>query len=545
MEGNLAAPGLSGLDWGIIVVYLVGLIYMSYKLSEGQEDAEDYYLGGNSLSWWAIGISTMSTQLSTNSMLGIPAFVVLTKGGGMASLQTELALPLAVILVMAFLHPFFRHANVLSVYEYLELRFGVRTRTVLSVLFQLSRALGTGVTIYSVSLVFQIALGIPLTYTILGMGFVTILYDTLGGMAAVVYSDVLQMVIIFSGVVFCTFHAADLAGGWDTIFAATPAERFEVLRFSETGFRAGEDYSFWAMLFGNFFLYASYYGCDQSQVQRQLSSKDIDDARLSLFLNGVCRFFMILLLSMMGLAVGCVLLADPAFVTFLETSDPNQMVIYYVLHYLPHGLMGLIIVAIFSAALSSLDSAINSLSATTMRDIVERFYMTETDPTAHLRWSKGLTVFWGIFCTLAAFATPYLGKNVVVVINKVGSITYGPILGVFLLAIFTRRTRDAHALVGALAGVLGNLALWQGTGVSWLWWNPIGCGVTVLAALVASYLISGGEPPQPLEGLVYEAGVEARFECKRNWNRYYAILVFAFGLFFAISWAVEGLKPLS
>lgn len=531
---GLDLPGLSALDWTIIVVYLVGLIYMSYKLGEGQEDVEDYYLGGGALPWWAIGLSTMSTQLSTNSMLGIPAFVAFEAGGGLAGLQTELALPLAVILVMAVLHPFFRTAGVISIYEYLELRFGVKSRTVLSVLFQLSRALATGVTIYSVSFVFEVALGIPLAYSILLIGVVTVIYDTLGGMAAVVYSDVLQMGIIFGGVCLCTGLAIQGAGGLETVLTTFPAERYQVLRLDQWGFAAGEDYSFWAMLFGYFFLYASYYGCDQSQVQRQLSSKDVDDARLSLFMNGVGRFGVVALLSLMGLAVGAYLIEkDPTFVAMIR-QDPelqNRMVIYYILTALPSGVVGLLIVAIFSAALSSLDSAINSLSATTMRDIVERFFLDDVKPAQHLTWSKVLTVFWGAFCTLCAFATPWFGNNVVIVINKVGSLTYGPILGIFLLAIFTRRVDDSSATYAVLAGVLFNVFLWLQTPISWLWWNVAGCLVTVAVGPALALTMAPEPDLDKLEGLVYEADSEARFGCQRYWPAYYGALVGAFVLF--------------
>lgn len=547
-----AGGGLTGIDWAIMVVYLVGLVTMSYKLGQGQESVEDYYLGGNSLSWWAIGLSTMSTQLSTNSMLGIPAFVALkavSDGGGFSILQGELALPLAVLVVMAVLHPFFRSAGVISVYEFLELRFGVRTRTLLSVFFQLSRALGTGVTVYSAALIFEIALGMPLWASIILMGTVTIIYDTLGGMAAVVWSDVIQMGIIFAGVLLCTYLALDQVGGLSAALQVLHSEpaRFTVLRTHELGLAKGEDYSFWAMLIGFFFLYASYYGCDQSQVQRQLSSKDIDEARLSLFLNGALRFFMVLLLCGMGVAVGAFLLTDESSAGFLEVlrAQPkaqNQMVVYYVLNFLPVGIRGLIIVAIFSAAMSSLDSAINSLSATTMRDIYERFIEPEPSPETHLSMSKKLTVAWGVVCTGAAFFTEKLGENVVIVVNKVGSLTYGPILGVFLLAIFSRRATDRGAIAGALGGLGLNLALMTFTEVSWLWWNATGCLAAVAVGLVVSRL---DPPPDPeaLEGLVYAPGVEARFACRRNWKLYYFALVLAFVAFLGVCAGIQALGP--
>lgn len=588
---------LNLLDWVIVVGYLVGMIALSVHLGKGQEDVEDYYLGGNKLQWWAIGLSTMATQCSTNSFLGTPAFVGLGLAGGLAYLQTELALPLAMIFVMIFLLPFFRRAKVISVYEYLEKRFDVRCRTLLSVLFQISRAFGTGVTVYSVSVVLEAAFGLPLWTSIVLIGVITVIYDTIGGMSAVVYSDVIQMVVLYAGVILCTWYAVSNAGGvtevlrfydHDTVTvsapraptatsspeAAAPAplltvdlsdrneasklvdakdkdirvvglrKRFKVMNLDQWGFKKGEDYSFWAMLIGFFFLYCSYYGCDQSQVQRELSSKDVDDTKLSLFANGTIRFFLAGTLCLMGLAIAACLFGDlgrnGAFLhSILHTPEKqNQMVIYFVLRYLPHGIIGLIVVAIFSAAMSSLDSSLNSLSATTMRDIYERFIDPEPHPAQHLRMSKILTVTWGAICTGTAFATPYIGKNVVIAVNKMGSLTYGPIFATFALAILTKRANSRGVFAGIVAGVATNLLVWTYTDWSWLWWNVIGFGGTALVGYLVS-LSAAAPSAKKIAGLVYERGPGDDFGCRLNWPVYYGIMVGFFCLFLAICSAVQ------
>ena len=573
MEVEAAAvvtKGLNALDWGIVIVYIAGMIGMSVYLGQKQESVEDYYLGGNNLPWWAIGISTMATQCSSNSFLGTPALIALG-AGGLMFLQSELALPLAMIFIILLLLPFFRRAQVISVYEYLELRFGIVTRTALSCLFQVSRALATGVTVYSVSLVLEIALDIPLWLSIVVVGVVTVIYDTFGGMEAVVYSDVIQMLVLYGSAAYLVIWSIGKVGGvsamlafWSKDSILLPggqahqlAERFQVLQMQQFGFKSGEDWSFWACLFGFFFLYMSYYGCDQSQVQRELSSKDMDETNLSLFINGVLRFFLAGTMCLMGLAIGAVLFTDlatnqPFIETVLqEPAKQNQMVIHFVLTYMPHGLIGLVVVAIFAAAMSSLDSAINSLSATTMRDIYERFINPMPDEgkdrtqweASQLKWSKWLTIFWGAFCTAAAFITPYLGSNVVVVINKLGSLTYGPILGVFLLAILTKRTTDLGAVAGLIFGVAFDLYLWTQTSVVWLWWNVFGCFVTMIVGYLVSHL---DEKPtkDKLEGYIWTPGSYESFGYKRNWYAYSVALVGFFFLFLTICYFIQSIPTM-
>ena len=570
---TVVAGTLNSLDWTVVIIYIALMIGMSVWLGQKQESVEDYYLGGNNLPWWAIGISTMATQCSSNSFLGVPAFVALSATGGLIYLQAELALPLAMIVIIMLLLPFYRRAGVISVYEYLELRFGIVTRTALSILFQISRALGTGITVYSVSLVLEVALGIPLWISIFLVGVVTIIYDTFGGMEAVVYSDVIQMFILYGASLYLIIWSIGHVGGisallayWSSFTDAAPsvanapagleaftlAGKFQVLQLEQFGFTKGEDWSFWACLFGFFFLYCSYYGCDQSQVQRELSSKDVDDTNLSLFLNGITRFFLIGTMCVMGLAIGAVLFQDLAanqafFKSVLAApAKQNQMVIYFVLKYMPHGLIGLVVVAIFAAAMSSLDSSINSLSATTMRDIYERFINPQPEEGedksewehSQFIYSKVFTVTWGLICTLAAFVTPYMGKNVVVVVNKVGSLTYGPILAVFLLAILTTRTTDLGALAGLASGVLFDIYLWANTDISWLWWNVFGCLVTACVAYGASYLDKAPDTNK-IDPYIWKPGAYESFGYKRNWKAYCVALVGVFVLFMMFAVAIS------
>ena len=270
---------MNTLDWFVIVIYLSGMIGYSVYLGRHQTDVEDYFVGGRKLSWWSVGISTMATQTSAISFISIPAFVALKEGGGLTWLQYELALPLAIILVMIFLIPFFRKLKLVSVYEYLELRFGPSVRYLVSGVFLVSRGLATGVGVYASAIVLAVCLGIPLWSTILIIGVVTVIYDTIGGITAVVYSDVIQMIILIGGIVLCILYASHAVGGLDDVWVSFPETRRIAIDPSLGLARAGSSVPFWPFLIGGIFLYAAYYGTDQSQVQRELSAATTADTK--------------------------------------------------------------------------------------------------------------------------------------------------------------------------------------------------------------------------------------------------------------------------
>ncbi|MEM7180562.1 MAG: sodium/solute symporter [Spirochaetota bacterium] len=492
----------------------------------------DYYLGGNTISFWSIGISTMATQCSTTSLLGAPAFVIAV--GGLTWLQYELAVPLAMIATMTLLVPFFRKQGVVSVYEYLELRFGVYTRTLLSVLFQILRAFATGSLVYGISIVLQQLLSIPFWSAVLLLGTVTLIYDYFGGMAAVVYSDVIQMILLYGGIILCLVYSIKALGGVDQVIEFFPKQNFQSLEFSSHGLGDynGGKAPFLAMFFGGLFLYMSYYGCDQSQVQRELSTKNIDDTNYSLVLNGFLRFPLVVTYCLLGVTIGAYLTAHPEFVKNLipaQETKPNYnlAVPMFVLLKLPHGVIGLVFVALFAAAMSSLDSVINSLSATTMRDIYERFLAGEgLTEKKQLYLSRLFTIFWGVVCITFAFFVGGISKSIIESINKISSLMNGPILATFLLAILTKRTNDLGALLGVVAGFAVNAYLWIAVdSIHWMWWNVIGCVVTFAVAYITSLFIGTAKPEKDIEGLVWQKNTQKLFDYKVNWKKYYLLLI--------------------
>lgn len=526
---------MSAFDWSIIIVYLGGMIGLSVYWGRGQSSQEDYYVGGRKLPWWAVGVSTMATQTSAISFISIPAFVALKPGGGLTWLQYEMAVPLAIILVMALLIPFFRKLELISVYEYLELRFDPSVRSLMSAVFLISRALATGVGVYASAIVLSVCLSTPLWSTILIIGVVTIIYDTIGGITAVVYSDVIQMVILLGGLVLCIIYAAINVGGFDTILSSFPAERWNTVDFS-TGLGDGSTTPFWGFLIGGLFLYISYYGTDQSQVQRELSAGSLDDTKRSLAFNGLARFPLTVLYIFLGLAVGAAYMQSPELRAAVPTDHLDYLVPQFILQHLPAGMRAVLFAAILAAAMSSLDSALNSLSASTLRDFIERG--RDLSQQRILLLSKLTTVMWGLIITGFAFLVGNISETVVEGINKIGSAFYGPILASFLTGVLSKRANATGVFVGVLAGVGFNLFLWLALSeIYWMWWNLFGLLVSVAVTLMVSRVTA---PPRPEQIRSYTLSGSGMLQQERRWFPMYALLVGYFVVILAFMLVVQG-----
>ncbi|MCG8604458.1 sodium/solute symporter [bacterium] len=509
---------MNSIDWSIVVVYLAGMIGLSIYLGRGQATSDDYYVGGRKISWIAIGFSTMATQTSAISFISIPAFVALKDGGGLTWLQYELALPIAVILVMAFLIPFFRHLKLVSVYEYLELRFNASVRSLASLVFLISRGLATGVGVYASAIVLSVCLEIPIWTTILIIGVVTVVYDTIGGISAVVYSDLIQMMILIAGVITCILFAASEVGGFDVILSSLPAARQKALDLS-TGLSGGSTVPFWAFLFGGFFLYASYYGTDQSQVQRELSSKSTDETKKSLLLNGLARFPLTILYLLLGMAVFSVYQRSPELQSAVPHDRPDYLVPQFVLLNLPTGIRALLFSSLLAAAMSSLDSALNSLSASTMKDFVSKYLKSSYNP---LQLSKIITVVWGVFITGFAFLVGGISDTVIESINKIGSAFYGPVLAAFLIGVLSKSVNSFGMIFGILAGVVLNLILWLAfPGIHWMWWNVFGCLTAIAVAWLSTRFTA---PPNQLTIAQYTLWQQDIYEREKSWRLRYGML---------------------
>lgn len=475
---------MNWLDIVIVIVYAVGLLSLGIYFKD-QKTKKDYFLGGRSLGWFELGLSVMASQLSAISFISAAAFVGMRAGGGLQWLTYEFAVPIAMIILMAVIFPPLYRKGIVSVYEYLEERFGRSTRLLISIVFQFSRAFATGIMIYAVALVLSTVLDIPQWATILISGIVTLIYSYQGGMKAVVWGDAIQMIILFGGILICIGYGLDYLGGWNTFVAKVDQSRIQSVDFSSLGFSKGEEFGFWPMFLGGLFLYASYYGTDQSQAQRALSARDMGQVKKMLIFNGVARFPVTLSYCIMGLIVGTFAYSDPDFMNMIPQDKPDLLMPVFIANYLPHGIVGLLITAILAAAMSSLSSAINSLSAASTQD----FFSTK-DGETNLSSSKYLTIFWGAVCMGLAFFAGEIADTVIEAVNKIGSLFYGPVIATFTIAILFKRIKRRAMNTGLIAGVLTNMYLWLFTSewLFWFWWNVTGALATFTIAWLVSTL---------------------------------------------------------
>ena len=542
---------LSTIDWAVIALYLLFLVGLAWWLSRRQESREDYYVGGRRMGSWPVALSIMATQCSTNSILGAPAFVAFAAGGGLVWLQYELAVPLAMIGLMLFFMPLFRHLRLVSVYAYLEQRFDLQTRLTLSGLFLFIRAFATSVTVYSIAIVIDLITGLGFFWSVILLGVFTVVYDVLGGIRGVILSDVIQLLILVLVLLLLFLMLMDANGGFGSMLENLSDDRRRTLNFASHGLGDGETFAFWPMLFGGIFLYLSYYGCDQSQVQRTLSTKDIDGSNQALFLNGLLRFPLVLLYCLVGVGIAGFAADNPDFLSALPTSNGspefNLAVPLYMINSLPVGVVGLSMVALFAAAMSSLDSVLNSLSATTMEDFVRRFHKGEPwSERLELTLSRVITAIWGVVTLIMAFFVGDIASTVLEAINQIGSMANGSILAVFVLGLFTTRTHGAGAIAGLLLGISVNVYLWLFVpGVSWLWWNVIGFLVTFTTGVLL------GSMYRPVQKLSYADHLDPdtlensvtyflQSEARVNWHKRSGLLLLWFGILVAILWLLAG-----
>jgi SSS family transporter len=482
---------MNSLDYFVIVSYIIGFLFLG-RLFKDNKDSKDYFLGGKNFGWFPLSMSTIATQLSAISFISAPAFVGLKEGGGMMWLTYEFAVPLAMLFLMVFLIPPMYKAGIVSVYAYLEKRFSSSTRVLVSAVFQVSRAFGTSVMVYTIALILTSVMDFPMWQTILIIGVVTLIYSYQGGMKAVVYGDMIQMVILFGGIIICLIAGMHYVGGWDTFIANVDRPRLDAVNFRSMGLEEGDEFGFWPMLVGGFFLYASYYGTDQSQVQRLFSAQNMGTVKKTLFFNGLLRFPITFIYCFMGLVIGTLAITQTDFLQSIPSDKPDLMIPIFIRDYLPHGIIGILMVAIFSAAMSSLSSAINSLSAASVEDFFNR--KKDLPDEKYMVYSKYAALFWGTVTIVLAFFVGDIAKTVIEAINKIGSVFYGPILATFIAAIAFKRINSIGANVGLLAGVLVNVYLWLFVPeVFWFWWNAVGAVITLAVAFIVSLLTRPGE----------------------------------------------------
>jgi Na+/proline symporter len=557
---------MSLIDWAVVAGYLTWVVVDGVRMSKRTTEMEGYLLASRSLPWWAVGLSVMATQLSAITMVS-------TTGQGYAEgmkfVQFYFGLPIAMIVLSVTAVPFFWRAKVYTAYEYLERRFDSKTRTLTAFLFLVSRGLSCSVIIAAPSLILSIVLGWNLTMTVLAIGAPTVIYTMIGGVQAVTWTDVKQMAIIVFGilaaVVVLILGLPDDISLGSALHVAGAVGRTQALDFR---FDLSERYTFWSGLIGGTFLALSYFGCDQSQVQRYLTAKSVKEGRRSLFMSAYFKIPLQALILLTGVLMFVFFLFqkgpllfnrapveqvkageraaeyealereyDRAFATRRQAAaslaaadlqsaagqtardafvaadadmvdlrrrasalvtdatntnyaDVNYVFPTFVIEHMPVGLVGLIIAAIFAAAMSSIAAELNSLATATVIDVYKRHVKPVAEDSHYLFVSKLATAGWGLFACVAAVYAARLG-SLIEVVNRYGSYFYGSILGVFILAIGFKRTNGHGASVGLVAGMATVWWVATYTRIEFLWLNVVGAVVVTMVGIVVS-AASGG-----------------------------------------------------
>ncbi len=482
------------VDWIVISFYLIAMIGLSGWISFSLGSKKDYFVTRDGVSPGALAVSIIATQCSTNSILGAPAFVAFAAGGGLIWLQYELALPIAMLISSVIFMPIIFNLKIISVYEYLDFRFGSKTKLLLSGFFLLSRSAATAVLIFGVASVIQLITGLNFFWAVMLFGLVTVVYDLLGGIKAVIYSDIAQMIILCAVLGISLYMLTAASGGFAEMLASVSQDRVEAINFSNHGLGDGEDFAFWPMFFGGIFLYVSYYMCDQSQVQRGLCARSQSDAQKILVLNGIFRFPFVLLYCLIGVGLANYAADNAGFIEQLSVNGKgpnfNLAVPVFFLNELPMGMLGLSLVALLAAAMSSLDSVINSLSAVSVEDFVKSTSWGNTLSDHQELWlCRCFTIIWGGMAVSGSFWVGDIASTVIVAVNKIGSVTNGPVLAVFVIGLLSRKTTGTGVVLGFFVGIFVNITLWHlAPNVSWLWWNVFGFAGTFLTALSVAHL---------------------------------------------------------
>ncbi|MCP4883137.1 MAG: sodium:solute symporter [Flavobacteriales bacterium] len=543
------------LDWIVLLVTLAFIvIYGSWK-TKGSKNVKDFIKGGNEAKWWTIGLSVMATQASAITFLSTPGQAF---HSGMGFVQFYFGLPLAMIIICMVFIPIYHKLKVYTAYEYLETRFDLKTRSLAAILFLIQRGLAAGITIFAPAIILSAVLGWDLLTLNVIIGVLVIIYTVSGGTKAVSVTQKQQMAIIFIGMfaaffIILSYLPQDISFS-KAIAIAGASGKMEVLDFS---FDLNNRYTVWTGFLGGTFLMLSYFGTDQSQVQRYLSGKSIRESQLGLLFNGFLKVpmqFFILLVGVMVFvfyqfnisplnfnpaATGAVMDSEFAQeynelneqhkdlvmqkkslqISFAESpadlqlkeqiqslqgqemenreaakelilkADPSQEVndkdyvfIHFILNNLPRGLIGLLLAVILSAAMSSTASELNALAATTTMDLYKRNDKKEREDIYYVSVTKWFTLGWGILAILVA-SIANLFDNLIQLVNIIGSIFYGNILGIFLIAFFIKYIRGNAVFVAALITQALIIAVYVMDVLPYLWLNLLGCVLVISLAI--------------------------------------------------------------
>ena len=546
---------MSSIDWIVLIVTISFIVFYGIQKTKKFNTIKDHLKGGGSANWLTVGLSVMATQASAITFLSTPGQAY---DEGMGFVQFYFGLPLAIIVICMVFIPIYHKLKVYTAYEYLEQRFDRKTRTLAAILFLVQRGLAAGITIFAPAIILSTILGWDLKLLNLSIGLIVIIYTVSGGTKAVSITQKQQMFVILSGMIVAFMIIVNSFPSnvdiIDALKVAGVGGKMEIIDFS---FDVEKKYTFWSGITGGFFLALSYFGTDQSQVQRYLSGKSVKESQLGLMFNAVLKIPMQFFILLTGVMVfvffefnSAPVNYNPQVINYLEkvqnaeylqqkrefsitrenkiikqnqflesidganskkleseiielhkkekkirqnvkdisnevgpssieSNDLDYIFIFFILNYLPHGIIGLLLAVILSAAMSSTASELNALSTTTVIDIYKRNHKTKKSEKHYLKASKWFTVMWGLIAIIfASFGS--LFENLIELVNLIGSIFYGTILGIFIVAFFFKQIKGNHVFYAACISQILIFIIYASYEIGYLWLNFIGAIITIL-----------------------------------------------------------------
>ena len=473
--------GLNHLDFVIIGLYLAGITLFGLRFRKKQRSLRDYFLAGRDIPWWAIALSIVAAETSTLTIISIPGLAYDTN---FTFLQVVMGYVVGRIVISFVLLPHYFRGDLYTAYELIERRFGRGLRSLTAGLFLLTRGAAEGVRVYAVSIVVSIALGTGEVTSIAIITALTVIYTFEGGLAAVIWTDVVQTAIYVGGTLVGLVTILHLVpGGWSAIHAAAAgAGKLQLFDFSTS---VWIPYTFWAGVIGGTFFTVASHGTDQLIVQRLLAARGQRQSATALVSSGFAVLFQFALFLTVGIMLWAYYRVPSA--TF---GRPDRIYPTFIVTRMPHGISGLLIAAILAAAMSNLSAALNSLSSTSIMDFYVRLRPLADEKTK-MRLSRLATLAWAlVLFGLALIALHKVGR-VVEVGLQIASVAYGALLGVFLLGVLTHRANQRGAMAGMACGFAVDSYLWLGTRVPWTWWVMIGATVTFGVGWTVSTILGG------------------------------------------------------
>lgn len=473
-------PEFGTLNWVILVTYVFANLVLGFVLSKKVETAQDFYLGRRTTPWWAIGVSVIATYVSALSFLGGPAWAYTD---GMSVLMIHMNYPLVIILVITLFLPFFYNSGVASIYEYQERRFGSKSRSVISAIFLISQSLSAAAILYATSLVLEFITGIDVVYAILIVTVIALVYTMMGGITAVIWTDVIQAVVLFvgAGIIFYALLQQLPGSLGGTLAELKAAGKTNPLDFS---FDFTQVTTVWAGIIAMTIFHVTVYGVNQMMAQRTLTAKSIGDAKKSYLLMGFVSPFIYFLFIFLGIL----------FYAYYEGrpfENGNTIILQFAADYGLPGLMGVIAAAVMAASMSTLDSSFNSMATVSTVDFYQKYFRPDESGEHYLKVSRAFTLVWAVLIIVPAILFSRSEGSILETLSKVGSYFVGAKLAMYGLGFFSKHTTEKGLLAGVVVGFGVVWYVASQTTIAWPWFTLIGATANIVVSLSASLILDG------------------------------------------------------